>query len=178
MATVMADATAETFNDVQGVIRRVVQSFHKRYGGDLDDLYGQCHLIFMRAYLTYDRQHGDFKKWLSFLSFKILFERMRYTTRRNARLRPQRWNGFIEGTCGVTYAPLADLLDDLSEDAQFVAWLAISSPPDVRLALYCRPSQDAASSVRAALREVLKDMGWYNQRVTDAFNEIRSVLCS
>lgn len=173
----------ETFYDVENLMYDTINQFRRSYpyAGDAEELLSQSQQIFMRAYRTHLPSMGKFSSWFRFLQWKILLENVRRNAMRNARM--TRVDVEEMDSLGTTPLPRFNLEEfaeelacDLSEDAKTVMRLTVDAPMEVLIALEQRGGKMNPRSVKASLREFLKDVGWTTERVTESFTEITKAL--
>jgi hypothetical protein len=58
-------AIEETFEDVKLLIWDTVNSFHRRNGGDLEELLSDAYFIFILSYWDHDQKKSSFSTWLT-----------------------------------------------------------------------------------------------------------------
>lgn len=169
-------AIGETFLDVEHVIHEVIRRHRIKYGGDLDDLASDANALFLLAYESYDEARGSFDQWVRyFVGKQLLTQRVKEVMRNNrlSRVTDYDLNQYEEGG-----SSLAELLDELSEDAQTVVQLTLDPNADIRLSLLQRGARTKPTPHRlwTSVVEFLKDCDWSPERIAESFREIRDAL--
>lgn len=166
-----------TYDDVRGLIIDTACKFRDAYGGDLDELIGEAELIFVQRYRRREPGKGTFENWIRYKIWNGLLDEARKIAKR--RVRAPMELADLDAVAAREPAPpwaLAEFLGALGEDAAYVAGLALDPPIDVRLSAAQRHGEQNPRSIRLAVAEFLKDMGWAAGRIAESFNEIREVL--
>lgn len=175
--TLRKEILTETYKDVQRLIFATVWKFWNIYGGDIDDLIGQAHLIFIDTVDNYDSSRGT--KFTSHIAARIkarLFDYMR------------KGNGYKphaqidDEFAGLYLAPnenfsVIELLDEMGQDAHIVLQLFLEMPRDFMVNILNKSGRmdHVQSAVRNRLRNRLRQMGWNVRRIKKAFEEIKGV---
>lgn len=175
-ATLERDQMTEAYVDVADAMAKIARKFCQRYGEQYEEVKGEVHDIFIYAYTTYKIGKGPFESYCRFVTWKRLLELTRRNVYRHNRLaRARRYNlDLVPQQGGGEW--FVDFLDSLSEDAQQVARITMEAPPDIRMNVAQRGKNSKPRNVRAAIREYLIDCGWSRCRVTEAFEELSSML--
>jgi hypothetical protein len=169
---------AETYQDVESVVYWGAWNFWRTYGGDLDDLIGQAHLIFIDAFDKYDESQGT--ELTTWLAFKIKTGLLNYQ-----RLSYEPTHDTIDIVFTETYpAPdksfsVTEFFDEMGSDACVVLQLFFSTPRDVLVAIRNRHTRTTLVSgdLKRRLRNRLRQMGWTARRTRAAFEEIDAAVC-
>lgn len=183
--TFAMDAVNETFADCEETIKNGVRSFCRRRQLDPDEALGLAHEAFMEAYWDkrFDSERASFTTWVaSRVYYKLLEAWDRQRSRHSVAQRAEGAKAVHRVFPDLDSLPrahcswhLIDFLDELSDDAQTVVRITLEAPGDVRLCLIekgnCFPR-----TIRAALREFLRDCGWTASRIAESFAEIRQAL--
>lgn len=148
----------ETYNDVQEIIIKTVRAFHRKYGGDIDELTGEANLHFLAAYDSYDMNFGkSFDNWVRYVIWKRLLETVRQNAKRKKILGER---VPLHQVCEEEGFNLNEFMSDLSEDATTV----------VRILFY------SDSQTKTRLQSCLKGMGWSLGKIFETFSEITRIL--
>ena len=178
-ATINKWAIAETYLDVQLLIKKQCNKYHSRYGGDFYDWLSEANYIFMEAYYSFDESAGAcFSTYLYWLLDKRLIELIRRPARKS-RVRKIKVH-YVENV-GERGCPPMKLIDrlkiELSEDANEIVDLIMDVPMDIKLAmLEPRKQQTKASKFKECLVEFLQDVGWSVSEISKSFEEIKECL--
>ena len=162
------------YEDVEALITQETIRHWKRYGGDYDELRSQANEIFMRAYRTFDVGKGAFTTWLTFLLRKILLEKVRRQSMRNARIRHHYVEDVEEPT--TTEFNMVDFVDELSDDGQTIIHLIFDMPKG--LACICEDFKWKPLAIREVISEYLLGLEWEHERITTTFREVTKLLGS
>lgn len=170
-------AITETFDDVQNLMFQYAHKFHKQYGGDWDEWVSEGQEIFMKAYTRYEPTKGSFVTWFAFFLQKLFMEKVRRQTMRNVRHRKVDMDLYLYVKPRKAF-DLEELGRDLSDDARMVVQLMLETPNDLKL---CFAEQKKNIRFRDrilnGLIQFLSDIGWQQDRVFDAFDEVSQALC-
>lgn len=168
----------ETWQASESFVSQTVHAFYRRYGGDLEELFSEARLHFMKALRSHDPTKGLLGRRVRKVVWYGLLDTKRIQTKRASKLpRVHRFDvrqGKVRpdeaGTDDLGQLPARRSFDvdrflaDLSEDASVVVKMALEKP---------RP---AVGQVRDLIESILCDLGWAYRRVREAFDEIRDVL--
>lgn len=166
------DARTETFADMKDFLHRLVGKFITRHGGDWDDYLSFAYMTFLESFARFNPSKGSFHKFVSTRVWYRLMEERREGARKHKCRR-------IGEVCPDTLPTRrtfswVELMDSLSEDGQTVIRLTFGK--DVAVAV-AGMRQNRPDTIRHAIREVLTDIGWDEDRITSSFDEILDVLC-
>lgn len=164
--------TNALYEEIRTDLLRLAKAYRQRYGGDLDELLSDANLAVVIAAGKYDPAKGELKGWLRYYAWMYW---KNYTTR--AISAPH--------TAGGDALSLAQedarrdaraVLQELSEDARVAALAALEPPADVLVNARLLQGETSPVSLRLAVTEYLKDMGWGASRILAAFAELREVF--
>lgn len=174
MASVALLRDCETeWNDSQAIIHSMIIKMVKKYGGDYEEFEAEARLAFVEAWNGFNCLQGTkFVTWL--------FHKLRGRMLEHVRVRARKWSrdgeylsyGCSEGEVEVAREclPLADVLDELSEDGRFLAQLILTTPKALQI----------ESSPRRMLRSLAAFMSenyqWSTFRCSITFSEISDAL--
>jgi RNA polymerase sigma factor (sigma-70 family) len=166
----------ETYSDVKKLVGDQVSKFTRRYKTDWDETCQAAGLGYAKAYQSYDPERAAFNTWVVEKVWNAMLDQLRkeclQTKRR--RLRDPDVDPDAVWREGKTF-DLFEFLEDLSEDAKTVVFLATEIPPPLKKILADRENTNPRT-VKAAVKKLLLDAGWTASRVTESFSEIRSAL--
>lgn len=164
----MNTTIAETYNDVQKLIRSVCNRFSVNRGGDFDDLLSEANYCYLTVYESFDESKCKFSTWLYRKIWWHLLEWERTNRRKQYRRREYVLSSDFDLPLPEQF-DIEQLCNELSEDAAHV----------IRLALE-KKEMDSTSytneSKRRIIGETLADMGWAGGRILKAFRELTEVL--
>lgn len=162
MATV---AMTTTYEDVQELVRATALRFHRRYGGDLQEILQNAGLLYTQAYYRYKEERGSFARYVKFYIFRELQERLRNECSRNARLKQHQLDTDQLWREPTEQFSLSDFVEELGQDARKVVEL-----------LFAEPNQPHQRPTKGTLRRWLHNLGWTARRIVESFDEITRVL--
>lgn len=159
----LSDLMADAYQSVHKMIWGMVHKYHRRYGGDRDELMSLANLCFMEAVDTWEPTRGALTTHV--------YWRVYYGLRSEAR-RLWKQGGFINANRDNDETALVarrsfDLehfLAELSDDARAVALAALDLGNPKRP---LRPED---------LAQLLAEAGWAGAEILKCFNEIRKAL--
>lgn len=173
MSTYCPVACAQDYEDSLPFITRLAHRFAIRNHVNVDDLIADANLIFIKAYTDPKWEtcgmswQGYLHQWL-WMSWLDIY---RPVFTRNGR------HEFVEDLTVVADAyttfDVDGLVESLTEDAAFVCKLVFDMPAEVRKAAEARGGEHR--NYKSCVRQHLREMGWVASRITEAFDEIRSL---
>lgn len=156
----------EQYEGVRRFVYQVCFKFHRRYGGDLDEIISLAHYQYTQAVLKHDPTRAKFITYVGYIVWMKLLD---------AHITAiQKLNGFrrnigarLEAIPSRTGFDLDRFVQELSDDAGHAIRLATSS----------RWPRNMAPKIRRKLtRHILRKQGWNDQRVVSAFTEVQEAL--
>lgn len=169
------DALLSTYQDVRLLIMKVTHHFVAKSGIPFDDLLGESHYIFTRAYRNYRPERFSKPcKFSSFLYFSLNCELRNYIKkqhhhRNQLEIKEELCGAEDPNTFGV------EVGSALSVDAQMVVGLLLDTPSDIST-LFRWNKVKGKRGVLSSLREHLTDLGWDLPQIRETFEEIEAVL--
>lgn len=145
---------------LMGVVRRFATP------ADRDDILGEAHLLFVKAFDTYKADKGPFSHWLVFTVRNGLMESLRTRLRRAELLPRDHVDPDRLARAAAPTFDVQDFLEGLGDDALDAVTLAGSLWADGM----------TARQARQAVVRAMKVMGWDESRVEAAFAEVRLSL--
>lgn len=182
-AALAPDPAADTYEDVELLIYKVVNKFHRRFGGDPEEYIAEANLTFQRVYRAYNPALGSFGNvlWTSVWRRLSNINRRNINARQNCRVSLDAAKNEANDrgeTLAANYpdprppaARAMEMLEALSPDARAVAAL-VFDPPD-KVARTAEEKGGQAANWRSTLRAYLAELGWAAARITESFDEIR-----
>lgn len=165
----------ETWEDTKNLVYKIVYSYRRNHGGDLDEMIGLGHEAFMAAYKSW--QPGKGMIFTSYLATCVLRRLMdNYRVGRRHRM-PQAgpMAAMVPDTRGpITGFDLAEFAANVSDDARRVIELTLETPAE--LAAIAAGKGGSPCNLRSSLRAWLIETGWTVQRVRDTFAEVGAAL--
>lgn len=173
-ATATAPLDLDTaWQNSQALIHSMIRKTLTRYGGDYDDMLSEAHLAFVEAWRGFNSlQDTKFSTWLYHKLRGRLLEHIRVRSRRWKRTESDVPYGSGEGEAEVAMSlvPLADVVDELSEDGRLLVQLIIETP--IALQIETNPRRMLKS-----LSEFMADnYNWSCFRSAITFSEIADAL--
>jgi len=190
-AAISAQAIAETLEDTKPMLWELVHLTHRKCPWkELEDLFSQSTLLFMQAFVSFDRSKDtSFSSWLY---TKVYYGLLDYVKRDVYRAKPYR-GGRTSGnikSCDMQEAErtnaafsspapsffLVELLEQLSEEARVVVTIALEPPPGLQEAMLADNPNPSGPSTRRGIRQYLLGLGWTGKQVSECFREIKMAL--
>lgn len=147
------------YEETRRWVYKLAYVFHRKFGGEVEDVLARADGHWVRAYRTYDGSKAKFTTYVKHVVWRGLVDDLR---RSNKSVKAVPITD-LEG-----YEPelrLHDPTEGLSEDAELV----------VRVALRASASRRPGST-RKAIARVLLELGMGVEQVTKAFREVREAL--
>lgn len=166
------DALAETYEDVKRMIYKLVHRFSARYCMSFEDLIGEAHCSYIKAFETYKPETGTLIS--TWVYYRIWHDLTNYVKKEN------RYRGYEEINEEIAgFAPpvseLNDILEGLSEEARTIVRLTLDVPQDLQT-LYKLNKARTPTKIRDCISEHLQDLGWAITQIETAYNEISQAL--
>ena len=173
----MTTAAVEmTYEDLAPVLDSTARGFCKRYNQDYEECRSKANLIFVQEYEKYQASDGaqPIATWMRYCVWYQLLDDMRkgFALCRNPGAGKLVGGDSIEAAYAKPApAGLDDLLEGLSQDAAYVARLAVDTPEALQAVITARGG--TGRNARSVLRSHLYSLGWGATRVDKAYKEIR-----
>ena len=173
-ATTLAEnPRAETYNDVEDLLRKICWTFIDKYDGEFDEYFSAANETYLRAYDKFNSACGGFTNWVWSCVWNALLDELR----KKGRLKVKRLFYATEiANKAVDRNHMKFDLDyftrGLSEDASIVVELISDSPSELAGLLGIKNK----SSLCGILRDHLHGIGWSMGQITEAFSEIRDFV--
>lgn len=157
---------SELYSKLEKLIHHTVKKFHKRFGGDYEELLSIAHYKFMKALETWKPDRGALTTRVRQLIWYGLLDHINRPYLNGSRV------SILTGTT-LSNLPskqrfdLEKVMSEVSPDAREVVRRALRSS-----------KSGTQNKKRAALAEALLDLGWAAQRVLEAFREVQEALMS
>lgn len=173
-------AAAKRYHEVERYIRSTCWKFHKRYGGELDELIADANLIFTTYAGIWDEWERRGRMKFRIAICNMLWRRMHYRgalrpARRAAKLKRHDLTEADVATEDRNDFDVHEWAKTLSADAAFVVQAVMEVPIELRSYLMMR-EKNTGLAFRSAVREYLKEMGWAASRIISSFKEIKEAL--
>jgi hypothetical protein len=174
------DILTTTFFDVERMINKAVWKFYYMYGGELDDWKAEAHLVFMKAYNSYDDSvQVKFTTYLHTLLHTLLQSYyINYVSRTKTLIfNHEELLENIEDP-GQQLNRLVDLLDEMKKDAQALVQLIWEMPEELKKTRLCSCNKSRyyksnhAMHMKVFLKAYLRKLGWTHTRIQRVFSEI------
>lgn len=169
----------EGYASVRDLIFDQVYKFHRRYGGDVDDLTGDAHVAFMRGHaaslkanVTAEQYPTEIRRWVW---YRGMFDAMRVRLERKRNVKfsstADQEDTYIAHT--RTFST-DDFMDRLTPDGRIAASLVLTPPPEIEK---CAAGKGGSPrNYKSTVRSYLRTMGWQNERINEAFEAIAGAL--
>lgn len=164
----------ETFEQVRLLVYRVTHKFASRYNLPFDELLSVSHYAFVKAYHRFKPRRGaQLSSWVY----------SRVTTNLQDYIETEFKHGnhdeLREELCGMEDHDSfrVELLSRLHPDARVVVRLVLDAPDDFATLLRWKRVR-TRREVRRALREQLELLGWDDDRIAIAFDDVQQALAS
>jgi len=169
MATLAPTACADTYHEVADLLRKIAWDFHRRFGGDIDELIADANYHFMHAYLhpTFDSSRARFSTWMAHVVWRQL-------VRDRRRRRKVLFCSDLEDVpCQEDAWSLSQFAEGLSADAGTVLELIRETPQELQSVLF----DGTPSRNQKRLSQYLTEsLGWTAERIHESFREITVAL--
>lgn len=154
---------------------RVVASFVRRYGGDIEEAQSEALVQFMEALVRWTPKRGSFERWLKYRVRMELLELKRLAARRAVRVPP---SGIDPDSVPVILPEfdVHDFLSGLSPDAAMILRMILLDEPLALRMEIAERGEPSPKNIRLAVRKHLRDLGWDTDRIDTTFNEIKCAL--
>lgn len=158
---------------VQTDLNKLVHKFHRHYGGELDELLGEAHLIWARACNSYDPIFGaSLRTWYRCKVWLGLQDQARRIAKREARRRAVDMTEMHESE----HFDLREWQEELSGDAQMLVALVLDRPKPIRFHARAGRGECSPNAIKRALLSYLEEAGWTAARMMETFSEIGEAL--
>lgn len=184
MSATAVSPISDTYEDVEKLIWHTCHRFARRYGGDVEEMVGETHIVYMKAYESWRPNSGTkFSGYLTVCIWRRLIGFRNHRLRRkpiqavsldapqpNGRTMAMQVADHRRPTTNV----IRDLINDLSEDAAAVVQLVVDAPCDV--AAIAEGKGGTPRNWSSTVRHHLRRLGWTPNRITETFEEIAGAL--
>lgn len=153
------------------IISRVVSKLSRKFNWDQEELQAEANYQFLVALKEYEKEKSKIEAWVYYFITKRLYDSIEkefVRSKKRVRIYP-------EPSYETSSFLVSDLMEDLSEDAQYVVRLTLDMPDAVSRRVQ-RRGEETPRRVRGALREFLEGEGWTKSRVTMAYEEIEEAM--
>jgi hypothetical protein len=160
-------------SEVEPMIYHTVGKFIKHYGGDYDDLLSIAYAGYLSAFRRFDEERGTpFPVWVRYEVWTCMFNE--FIKRTNNRKRHKQYMSERSDLLSYIIRPLADLMDELSDDAFEVVNLILSTPDELQGVI----AQNGGNNrkVKNLVYSYLKDNGWQRGRILKSLGSIQEAL--
>jgi hypothetical protein len=169
------DDRSLAYQEARHAIERQITWHRRHHGGDPDELQGEAHLAFMDAYDTYDPSYGAcFATWASNKVRHRLKEYVRTLSRRAERIPVYVPHDKDEDLLGEVVQP--DTHRGCPPDAAELIRAALSDDADILITAGTINDTSSPVSVRLAVYEYFRSLGWGVTRLAEAFGAVREVI--
>ena len=189
MATATATITSpitETYYDVEKLIYHVCNGFRREYGGDVEEMVGEANLVYMKVYKSWNSSGAmSFTSFLATCIYRKLLDKKRSDNKKS-----KVWNISLHGLISFEFETNRvfdkimedkkptfdkdDFLEEFTKDAQKIIQFILEEPEELKLRVKQKGNQHR--NWRSVIRNYLKEIGWTAKRITESFEEIRSLI--
>lgn len=169
--------TPETLEAGYAAVRRLIHHqahrFCKQYGGDLEDVIGDAHLLFMRGHANHTRAEAGNYTYATRIRLCVwygLFDAMRKQVQRRSKVSFTPINDEALRVVAPREFSMCVFESGVSGDAAFAARLAIHPTPELKRMFAARGGEPR--NMRSCIREHLLARGWPQERIRAAFEEL------
>lgn len=182
-ATLRKEILTETYEDMQNLVYEAAWKFYYIHGGDIDDLIGQANLSFIRAVDSHDESRSKLTTWICVCIKNDLRNNMKneYKQTHLTHISIDDENNYLDiPTPDSDSFSIIELLDEMERDAHIILQLFLETPKEIIIDVLNEGKQinHIQGYVRKRLRNRLRQMGWTIKRITEAFNEIKTIINS
>lgn len=175
-AALQKDILTETYEDIKSLIFDTVWRFIGKYGGNIDDLMAEANLIFIECVDEYDETKAKFPTWLTnSINYGLLdYIKKEY---KQTHISIDREDTKIEPESPSQFS-MIELLDEMQQDGLIILKLFLETPTEVIQNVLDEGKRlnHIQGFMRTRLRNRLRQMGWTLQRITESFEEIKTVI--
>lgn len=170
MSAIALDFDTE-WKSSQALMHSLIRKMLKHSGGDYDELQSEAYFAFVEAWNSFSAEQGTkFSTWLYHKVRGRLLEHIRTRARKWKRTENDISLEASEIEVGALLPPLADVMDELSEDGRMLASLIIQSPLAIQADLNPRSMLKSLSCFMS------ENYGWTAIRAAITFSEISDAL--
>jgi len=173
MITTSEMPITDTYYDIEKLIHKICNDFQKKFGGEIEDLIGEAHQTFMKAYPKYDQNRGAFTTLLH----HSIFRQLQTFSIRKKKREEKRAKTFTNQIWKFPAIPRFDWKtfgESLSDDAEMIVKLIFDSPKEINQSIL--NSGSTKLNWTKTLKNHLYDLGWSYTRISKSFGEIRGAL--
>ncbi len=166
------DIAAESFQDLKYFIWKIVNDFHTKYGGDLQELFSVACESFIKAVKTYNKDKSKLITYAGFVIQKSLIDYIRKQHKHPII-------GLLKFELTLTTKKhndykLINLFYDLSDDAKCIAELILEPSLEFRQAALKNKNKKI---LKKEIQEHLhKQHKWKFERIWQAFRELTEAI--
>lgn len=174
MTAAKLDPRTETYHDVKGLIETLVTKFHRRCGGDREELVAIANVGYCKAYNDYNPALGAFTTAVWTYVWRELQGSLRHTMKHR----------LCRTGTAIALEEAPDRVDDdfdqvsfaesLGEDARVVLWLIFDPPQDLQATADAKGGHPL--NLKSTVKQYLHDIGWGAKRIVESFTEVADVL--
>lgn len=161
--------------ELEELVKILSHQHARRFGYEFDDVYQEARIVALEAVRTHDPKLGCLGKRVRYLVTRRIdggprskFWRMRSCVKNARKVSPEASDALCARMPDRGQDPcfLADLLDELSEDAQAIVSIVLDSPGHVF----------EGADDKQCLSGLLQKWGWQESTINSAFIEIQEAL--
>lgn len=158
----------QLFLQYEKLLYRQANNFHKKFGGDIDDLISICYDVFVRALKHHDDTKTKLTTYLWTATWRTMYQK------RERSLRGRQIEREVGNKRGRELGKEAlAFVRDISEDAQTVVHLIIDRP----LGEGTNAGSGTTKLLLRSVQEFLSSsLGWTGGRISKSLQEIREAI--
>lgn len=158
----------ELFYQYEKLLYKQANNFHRKFGGDIDDLVSICYDVFVRALKHHDDKKTKLTTYLWTATWRTMYQKKE---RAQKGRQIEREVGNKRGK-EIRREPLS-FVKEISEDSQTVVKLIIDRPLG-------EGTNAGSGTAKILLRSVMEflssSLGWSGDRINNSLREIREAL--
>lgn len=145
--------------------------FSNQFRRDFDDTFGECQVVFVKAYEGWTPGGAPFRSYLH----QACWYEISKTNRRDLRLKTTE---LIESYDDVADEEpsfsISDLLRGVGDDARAILEMALDAPEEIEHIIL----NESPTKARVAIKRAFRSSGWGRKRLNSAIQEIKEALQS
>ena len=159
----------QAYKKFEPMLHKIAWSFHKTTGLDVDDLFSEANVGFLKAFRTYDPAKGELG-----LRIWVMVNNHLSSYLRAQRSKPLPVYEFLEESIEdprkdiEAQEDFAEMMSLVSQETRNLIQVIMSSPEEF--------IQCSARATRGSLTRFLRKSGWSVEKIARCYREVKSVL--
>jgi RNA polymerase sigma factor (sigma-70 family) len=159
----------QAYKQYEPMLHKLAWSFHNTTGVDVDELFSEANIAFLKAYRTWKPEKGK----LGLRVWVMTQNHLRSYLKKHGT-KPLPVYEFVEEEMEDPQNEMesregfSDILSRLSSEAQDLVQVILSSPEEFM--------RESARATRGSLTRFLRTEGWPVERIARCFREVKAVL--